>query len=117
MITQTKSVTVPMTDKFDVAIYDSCIAGCHVFWNGMHCRPMTITVANVMANSTATVAQSKVRILGCVPCMSRRTKRQTDVLARNVPMPFYISTRVVYIVISAIFGRTYSMCLPNPYLT
>lgn len=96
---------------------DPCISGCHVFWNGTHCKPMTNTVANVMANKTAMVAQSNIRILGCVPWMSRRTKRQTEAFIKKVPIPFCISTRVVYIVILDISGRTCSMCLPKPYLT
>lgn len=141
MITQTKSVAVPTTYPVSTCVLGSkkrdlpppktlisCVwanfgvqdpdkSGCHTFFIGMHCKPMTKSVASATTVKIAIVVHMMNRRRRWVPLVRRRTKAQTEHLTRYVPMPLCISTKVVYIVIGPTSDTTNGKCLPNPCLT
>ena len=140
MRTQRKSVAVPIAwkhcqhtpwsshDSLPPRTRMSCVrmdlerqvpgtSGCHTFRKGMHWRQMTRTVARVIIHREVIVTHSTILIFGCVSSITRKINTHTEILTRQIPMPFCIITRVVYMLRRLNSEMTYLTCLPNPCLT
>ena len=91
------------------------VVGLHTLLNGTHWKNITKRKARVPSMLMTMKEMIIFDSLGwCVPLITRRMNRHTEVLISPVAIVACISAMVVHFEASDSVGSTYIVCLPNP---